>query len=299
MTLRLATRSSPLALEQARRVQARLAACGVTDVEIVTTESEGDLRRDVPISALGGWGAFTNAIDRAVIEGRADVAVHSAKDLPSSVPTPELDLAAVPERADARDVLVGAGLEELAPGGLVLTGAPRRRAQLAHLRPDLCFGELRGNVKSRLDKLPDGGAVVVALAALERLGIELAAAEVLPLSVMLPQVGQGALALRCRVDDEASRASLEAIDDAIAHRCLLAERAFLAELGGGCRSPIGAYATSQAATGLMEIEAMIASGDGHVMLRRRLRGEDPTELGREVARQLLSEDGGAALLEGP
>ncbi|MDA8292631.1 MAG: hydroxymethylbilane synthase, partial [Actinomycetota bacterium] len=227
--LRLATRGSPLARVQADLVAARLRVADPTvAVEVVVVETAGDRRTDVPISSFSGQGVFVVEVERAVLEGVADVAVHSAKDLPSGDPPPGLVLASVPDRADARDALVGSTLGGLAPGATVATGAARRRAQLASARPDLAFEELRGNMATRLARVPAGGAVVVALAALLRLGLGERAAEVLPTSVVLPQVGQGALALRCREGDADAIERAGAIDDASAHRAVRAERAFLA-----------------------------------------------------------------------
>ena len=199
LTLRVATRGSPLALAQAGLVADALAvatAAGAGDrrvtTELVLVETAGDRRRDLPIGEVGGQGVFVKEVEQALLDGRADVAVHSAKDLPSTSATDELEIVAVPGRADPRDALVGLGLSELGPGARVATGAARRRAQLAWLRPDLRFEELRGNVGTRLDKVPAAGAVVVAFAALERLGLTGLAAELLSTSTMLPQVGQGA-----------------------------------------------------------------------------------------------------------
>lgn len=293
--LRLATRSSPLALRQAELVAAALAAAG-EETELLPLVSSGDRELGVPIDALAGRGVFTTEIEQAVLEGRADVAVHSAKDLPSSEPPPGLVLAAVPPRADPRDALVGGRLADLRPGAVVATGSVRRRAQLAAVRPDLAFRGLRGNIATRLDRLPPGGAVVVAAAALERLGLTARAAEVLPTSVLLPQVGQGALALRCREDDVATRQRLAAIDDAVSHRCLRAERAFLARLGGGCDAPVGAYARCAGAGAPVALEGLLASRDGHLLLRRRAEGDDPDALGAALADALVAHDG--AILTG-
>lgn len=291
--LRLATRSSPLALHQAQLIAAALAAAG-DHAELVPLVSTGDRELTIPIDALAGKGVFVTEIEQAVLDGRADVAVHSAKDLPSSDPPEGLVLAAVPPRADPRDALVGARLAELRPGALVGTGSVRRRAQLAAVRPDLGFRGLRGNIATRLERVPEGGAVVVACAALERLGWSARASEILPTSVMLPQVGQGALALRCREDDDATRRRLSVVDDAGTHRCLLAERAFLARLGGGCDAPVGALG-AVCADGSLLLEGLLASRDGHLVLRRRATGTDPGTLGRELADALVAEDGGAFL----
>jgi hydroxymethylbilane synthase len=262
--------------------------------EPVVVHTTGDDRHDVPVSALGGQGAFVKEVQVAVIEGRADVAVHSAKDLPSDTPA-GLVLACVPERADPRDVLVGAALADLPAGAVVATGSVRRRAQLAWLRPDLTFCDLRGNMATRLERAERVGAGVLALAALERLGLAARVAEVLDPGVMLPQVGQGALAAECRRDDTATRQLLEAIDDAAAHQAVRAERAFLAALGGGCSLPVGALAVLDGGQPGMVLHGMLASRDGRVLLRRQLPGDDPGELGRRLAEELVDEAGGRAL----
>ena len=237
----VATRGSNLALTQARLVAALLAEVAEVEVELVVVETLGDRRTDTPISALGGQGVFVKEVQAAVLDGRADLAVHSAKDLPST-PTPGLVIAAVPERADPRDALVGSTLDGLAPGSLVATGSVRRRAQLAWLRPDLTFTGLRGNIETRLAKAPAYDAIVVAAAALARLGRLEDVAELLAPTVMVPQVGQGALAVECREDDDRARAALAAVDHGPSHRAVDAERAFLATLGSGCDLPVGAYA---------------------------------------------------------
>ena len=190
---------------------------------------------------------------------------------------------------------MGRALAGLKPGARVATGAPRRRAQLAWLRPDLRFEELRGNIATRLDKVPSGGAVVVALAALERLGLTDLASEVLSISTMLPQVGQGALAIQCRLDDQATIEAVRSIDDPVSHRCVDAERAFLGELGGSCELPVGAYAVGSGEGGV-ELEGLVASLDGHVLLRRRTTGLDPVLVGRELAREIRDQCGGAEVL---
>jgi hydroxymethylbilane synthase len=291
--LRIATRGSPLARWQASFVAERLQAAGAADeVELLIVETAGDRRQDQPVWEIGGQGVFVKEVQAAVLDGRADVAVHSAKDLPSQ-PQPGLRLAAVPGRADPRDVLVGSTLADLPAGGLVATGSVRRRAQLAWWRPDLTFTNLRGNIATRLDKVPPGGAVVTAKAALDRLGLADRAAETLPVSVMLPQVAQGAIAVECRSDDARTRAALAAIDDADAHLCVDAERSFLAELGGGCDLPVGAYA-QVVGPGSVTLEGMIASGDGRMVLRAS--GEGPPWAGAEVAARLMAAGGRELLL---
>ena len=231
-------------------------------------------------------------VQAAVLDGRADLAVHSAKDLPSGS-IDGLVLAAVPERGDPRDALVGTALADLPPGGRVATGSVRRRAQLADLRPDLTFDGLRGNIPTRLAKADRYDAIVVAAAALERLELSDRIADVLPTSVMVPQVAQGALAVECRSDDEATREALAAIEHHDSRRAVDAERAFLEELGGDCDLPAGAHATT--ARGL-QLEGLLASLDGRIILRHRSAGEEPEALGRAVAQHLLDHAGGRALL---
>ena len=288
--VRVATRGSALARWQAERVIARL---GV-GAEMVIVSTRGDLDRTSAIHALGGTGVFVKEIQDTVLRGDADIAVHSAKDLPPDTPD-GLVLAAVPERADVRDALVGARLDALAPGATIGTGAVRRRAQLAALRPDLRFAELRGNVPTRVERARDFDAVVIALAALERLQMTDHVAEVLDTNVMLPMVGQGALAVECRADDDSVHAMLNAIDDPVAHRCLNAERSFLRELGGGCTLACGAHATITD-SGLLHLDALLASIDGTSIVRTADEGEAAERLGHTVARRILDDLGGRALL---
>lgn len=298
MRLRIATRGSELALWQANHVAGLLA--GVVDgleVELVVVRTTGDRRLDVPIWEIGGKGVFVAEVRTAVLDGTADVAVHSAKDLPS-VPLDGLELGSVPPRADARDALVGGTVADLAPGSVVATGSVRRRAQLASARPDLRFTGLRGNIATRLAHVERGevSAVVVAMAALDRLGLADRATEVLDPSVVLPQVGQGALAVECAADAPSwLRDALGAVQDPVSRRAVDAERAFLAELGGDCDLPAGAMATV-ADDGVVSLTGVLASLDGHVVLRQEATGDDPAALGAGVARHLLDEGGGASLL---
>jgi hydroxymethylbilane synthase len=287
--LRIATRGSALARAQAEAVAARLGGA-----ELVIVSTGGDRDTTTPIHTMGGVGIFAKEVQDALLEGRADVAVHSAKDLPAITP-PGLVLAAVPERVDPRDALVGARLTDLPDGATVATGAVRRRAQLAAARPDLRFADLRGNIGTRLERARDFDAIVVAVAGLERLGLADRIAEILDPTVMLPQVGQGALALECRADDDTTRAALDAIDDRLAHRCVRAERAFLAELGGGCTLPCGALAWIDGAG--VTILALLAAPDGRRVVRARATDVDPVHAGIQVARAILDDQGGRALLE--
>jgi hydroxymethylbilane synthase len=251
-------------------------------------ETIGDARLDLSISEIARQGVFTSEVEHAVIMGRADIAVHSAKDLPSSGLSNELCLAAAPVRADVRDVLVGATLGQLQDRSMIATGSMRRRIQLQLLVPDAIFLELRGNIATRLRKVPLGGAAVFAYAALDRLDLLEHVAEVLSVEMMLPQVGQGAIALRCRVDDERCRLALVSIDNDVVHRALLAERAYLGELGGGCEAPVGAYAQIDTQTGEISLEAMYGSLDGPAIVRMNRHGNDPVELGTKLAREIMA-----------
>jgi hydroxymethylbilane synthase len=305
--VRIATRGSALARWQADHIGAALRSLDPSiGVELVVVETSGDRNLDVPIWEMGGKGVFVKEVQAAVLAGRADVAVHSAKDLPAATHD-DLVIAAVPPRADARDALVGSTLDDLAPGAVVATGSVRRRAQLAWVRPDLTFAGLRGNIDTRLRRAGEYGAIVMAAAALDRLGLTERATQVLPPSVMLPQVGQGALAVECRAADEGTRQMLGRIDDERSRATLEAERGFLVELGGDCDLPAAAHATWSDAVDQVTLEGLLASADGHVVLRRAAtyvssgdRASDATgfaQLGASVARRLLDDDGGAALLD--
>jgi hydroxymethylbilane synthase len=289
--LRAATRASELARWQTNHVGELLGR----EIEPVVVDTRGDRRGEVPIWEIGGQGVFVKEVQAAVLDGRADVAVHSAKDLPSA-PTAGLALAAVPERDDPRDALVGSALDDLPPGAVVATGSVRRRAQLAWVRPDLTFAGLRGNIATRLAKAPRYDAVLVALAALRRLGRTDRVAEALDPALMLPQVSQGALAVECRLDDEATLGAVAAIDHAPSRRAVEAERAFLAELGGSCDLPVAAHARLLDGNGL-ELAGMVSSLDGRVMLRQSAAGPEPGALGRSLARHLLDDCGGQAVLD--
>lgn len=300
--IRVATRASRLARWQADRVGALLDREYM--LEIVDTT--GDRRPDVPIAAMGGQGVFVKEVQAAVLEGRADCAVHSAKDLPSATP-PGLVLAAVPERSDPYDALVGSTLAALPAGARVGTGAVRRRAQLANLRPDITFGELRGNIDTRLAKAAEFDAIVVAAAALYRMDRADTIAEVLDESVMVPQVAQGAIAVECRADDDATRGALATIDSPYDHTAVRIERAFLAALAAraneagaasGCDLPCGAHAART--SGGVRVHALLASPDGRVVLRVAHEAPDtatPEAVGSDAAKALL-DDAGATMLLG-
>jgi hydroxymethylbilane synthase len=245
---------------------------------------------------MGGKGVFVKEVQAAVLDRRADVAVHSAKDLPSRG-VDGLALAAVPARGEVRDALVGSALEAIPAGGRVATGSARRRAQLADRRPDLTFANLRGNIPTRIERAAQHDAVVVAAVALQRLGLADAVGELLPLDVMLPQVGQGALAIESRDDDEELLALLARVEDGPSRRAVDAERAFLDELGGDCDLPAGALAhVVDEQPDQVELEGLLASLDGRIVLRHRERGTDPLATGRAVATYLLDHAGGREVL---
>lgn len=303
--LRLASRGSPLAIWQAAHVAGLIAtAVPGLDVEVVVVDTEGDRRLDVPISEVGGKGIFAKEVQAAVLDGRADVAVHSAKDLPS-VTVPGLVLGAVLERGEVRDALVGGTIATLPAGATVATGSQRRRVQLASLRPDLAFTDLRGNMATRLSKVPEGGAIVVAAVALQRLQLADQISEILSVDDVVPQVGQGALAVECREEDGPIVRLLQAIEHPATRRCVDAERAFLAELGGDCDLPAGAHAVladeygeaqgeEQGAASPEVVAArpvrlsaiLAADATGSRVARARQLGDDPVALGTAVAREL-------------
>ena len=295
-SLRLATRGSPLALRQTELVAQLLQARHPDlEVEVVVVRTQGD-DLSAPLDQIGGQGVFVTEVEAAVAGGRADAAIHSAKDMPSTM-TAALVLAAVPPRADARDGLVGCAMADLPPGGLIATGSARRRAQLAYARPDLSFTEVRGNMERRVSRGEDGSvsAVVVAVAAMERLGWMHRLADILDPIDVLPQAGQGAIAVQCRAEDSATRGLLAAIDHGPSHRALVAERAVLAGLGGSCTVPVGAWAEIAAGSAELRVHGLVASGDGRVVVRMSRHGDDPELVGAEVAQALLVEGGGSGI----
>jgi hydroxymethylbilane synthase len=300
--VRLATRGSALALAQSRIVAAGLrAAWPGLEVTLVPVETEGDRRRDLSAAQLGGKGVFTAAVQQAVLDGHADLAVHSAKDLPAAQ-TPGLVLAAAPEREDPRDVLVTAAtaageavepdpLDSLPTGSRVGTGSPRRVALLSWLRPDLEVVPLRGNVDTRVGKVVAGepDAAVLAASGLRRLGLAAATAGFLDPEVFTPAPGQGCLAVEARQDDQRVLALLAGLTHQPSRTALAGERAFLARLGGSCTLPAGALLTT-AADGSAELRGFVAALDGKGLVRERLTGPagDPEALGRALADHLLA-----------
>ena len=298
-TVRIATRKSPLALWQARAVGSMLQQRfpGLT-AELVELSTEGDRIQDAPLSRIGGKGLFIKELEAALLDGRADLAVHSLKDVTSVFP-PGLVLAAVPEREDPRDAWVsptGLRFEALPRGARVGTSSLRRACQLRAARPDVEVVPLRGNVGTRIRKTAELGlaGAILALAGLRRLGLEGQVTEVLPVETMLPAVGQGALALECRADAPL-RPKLQALEHAPTRVAVDAERGFLETLEGGCTVPLAAHAV-YAGDGLW-VRGLVGAPDGSVVLRAERRGPPASAraLGQSLASELLGRGARAIL----
>lgn len=301
--LRIGTRGSPLAMAQTSLIAAALTAYGVP-TELVSIRTHGDIHQG-PLTEIGGTGVFAAALRTAVLEDSVDIAVHSLKDLPTA-PVAGLTLAAIPERADARDALccpAGHTLAQLPPGAVIGTGSPRRAAQARRVRPDLTVVAIRGNVDTRL-RLAESGqvdAVILAVAGLQRLGREGAITQLLPFELCLPAPGQGALAIECREgasDPTWYGPALAALDHHESRVAVLAERAFLAALEAGCTAPVGAHAIVDGDSVTLTGAAMAL--DGSVQLRDSAIGSTGTasELGAQLADSLLAR-GAADLLGDP
>ena len=295
MKIRAATRGSPLALWQTKKsISLLVDVFPELEVETVVVETTGDRDRETPLNELGGQGIFVKEVQIAVLEGRADFAVHSAKDLPALSPD-GLQIIAFPERADPRDALIGNRWLDLPPKARIATDSIRRQTHLKYLRPDLCFEELRGNIETRLKKAEEYDGIVMAKAALDRLNLKPQIVDVLHPSVLLPQVGQGALAIECRVDEPEISALLSEINHLDTHRSVMAERAFLSELGTGCDLPIAAHAITKDDDVLLT--AALSSYDGKTLLRTTETGKDGLALGKKVAQSLLDIQDGRQLME--
>jgi hydroxymethylbilane synthase len=298
--VRIATRASALALAQSGAVAQAVAAALGCETELVPLTTSGDRLAQVSLARVGGKGLFVKEIEEALLDGRADLAVHSAKDLPAQE-RPGLALAALPARADARDALIGrAGaqtLRGLRKGARVGTGSARRTSQLLALRPDLQLLPLRGNVDTRLRRLAERelDAIVLACAGLERLGRAERIHERIDPGALLPAVGQGTLALQTRAGDPLQE-QLARLDDAVTRDCFLAERSFLVELEGDCNVPLAAFA-EPLADGRLRLRALIASSDGRALARTELTASraEAAEAGRRAAALVLA-NGGAAIL---
>lgn len=298
--LRIGTRGSALARWQSEWVANALQARHPgLHVELVEIKTHGDIDRQSPLSALGGTGLFTKEIQRALLDGRVEVAVHSLKDLPTSGP-PELLLAAVPGREDEADALIApkhGGLEDLPEGATIGTGSLRRRAQLLHLRPDLNVVGIRGNVETRLRQALSGAldGVVLAEAGLKRLGLDANVTDRLSPPRFLPAVGQGALGIECRADDAGTREFLALLNDPAVMAAVRAERRVLAELEGGCMIPLAAW--GRLMEGKLTLSAAVFGPDGRDVCRAEASGtaDEPEDLGRKVA-EMLRADGAERLL---
>ena len=284
----IGSRGSQLALWQSRWVQSQLAAVGVESrIEIIKTT--GDRIQDVPLAQVGSKGLFTKEIEDALLDGSVDLAVHSLKDMPTELPA-GLTLAAIPEREDVRDAIIGCTLAALPQGARVGTSSLRRTAQLRALRPDLVVESVRGNVDTRLRKLDEGQyhAILLAAAGLRRLGWADRIAESISPDLMCPAVGQGALAIETREDRVDVAASLE---HAATRAAITAERALLRALGGGCQVPIGATAVLSADGTTLHLRAIVAAQDGSRIVRGMRNGavEQAGETGHELAQHLLAQ----------
>jgi hydroxymethylbilane synthase len=298
LPLRIGTRGSPLARAQTAQMvqrlqQARpdLAAPGA--VAIVVIRTTGDVIRDRPLADIGGKGLFSKEIDEAMLAGRIDLAVHSVKDLPTALPR-GLRLAAVLPRADPRDAFLsrdGRALAELPPGAVIGTASVRRRAQILARRPELSIAVMRGNVHTRLDKLQAGvvDGTLLAVAGLRRLGLDLGTRQqILPAEQMLPAVGQGAIGITGRDDDEAALAVAALLDDPATAAAVSAERAMLAALDGSCRTPIGGLAEVTAGGGVVRLRGLVAAPDGTRIIEgeRSAGTADAAVIGHDLGAEL-------------
>ncbi|MDR2124794.1 MAG: hydroxymethylbilane synthase [Desulfovibrio sp.] len=302
----IAARGSKLALRQAEYVRDLLARAHGCDCAIIALTTRGDLATDLPLHRIGGKGLFVKEIEEALLDGRADIAVHSMKDLPVDLP-PGLIPGAVPARENPFDMLLSArlpGLDALPAGARVGTGSLRRRAQIKALRPDLEIALLRGNVDTRLKRLLQGDfdAVIMAAAGLRRLGLEAPFTELLTPPRFLPAPGQGALALECREDREDVREALSALHDAETADCVAAERAFMAGLGAGCRAPVAALAVLRGGNrpdAVLCLEGLIADPEGRSIVRCDISGPrgEARRLGADLAAQAAAAGGADILRE--
>jgi hydroxymethylbilane synthase len=301
-TVRIGTRGSPLALAQTRWVEAQLQSHhpGLA-TELVIIKTTGDKLKDVPLAQVGGKGLFIKEIEEALLAGEVDLAVHSLKDMPAEMP-PGCTLGAVPPREDCRDAFISqryGSLGEIPPGGRVGTGSLRRKVQILHRRPDLEVVHLRGNVDTRLRKLETEGldAIILAAAGLKRLGLGHIPRGYLAETEMLPAIGQGALGLEVRADDEEMLELLKPMNHLPTQVAVTGERAFLARLEGGCLVPVAALGRLE--DGSLSLEALISDLEGRRVLQDRLVGppEEAGSMGRRLAEMLLQRGGGAILQE--
>jgi hydroxymethylbilane synthase len=295
--LRIGTRGSILAKWQAESIRKKLFAATGMEAEIVIIKTAGDKMQQVPLTQIGGKGIFIKELEEALLEETIDLAVHSVKDIPTDIPS-RLMFPAVCRRDDVRDCLVGSTLANLRRGARVGTSSLRRRAQLLHLRPDLDIRDLRGNVDTRLRKVESGEyeAVMVSKAGLDRLGLSQRISETLAPEVCMPAVGQGAIAVECRLRDTEAGDILAPLDDAETRTAIIAERALLGALHGGCQVPLGAWARIE--RGELVMEACVCSVDGVQYIKQRAAAppDQAASLGEHMAR-LLIEAGAQSILE--
>ena len=301
-TLLIGTRGSRLARIQAETVREMLSSLHPDRAWLLREiRSEGDVRRQASLASIGGRGVFVKALEDKLLAGEIDLAVHSLKDMPTRLAT-GLKIGAVLPREDARDALVSRGgstLDDLPAGAVVGSGSARRRAQLLAYRSDLVVRDVRGNVDTRLRKLSSGGydAMILAAAALIRLQHTSAISQWLPLTLMLPAVGQGALAVEVRESDEEVRALVQPLNHSPSERAVSAERAFLSALGGGCTVPVAAHAA--VADGRLDIEGLVATLNGKKVIRDSLSGSplQAEDIGRRLADRMLSQGAAQILRE--
>ena len=281
----IGSRGSKLALWQAGHIAEQLKALSLeTRIEIIKTS--GDQIQDVPLAQAGGKALFTKEIDEALLNGAIDLAVHSMKDVPTGLPA-GLTIAAIPEREEPRDALISRTVAQLSDGLRIGTSSLRRSSQLLALNPRLSIEMLRGNVDTRLRKLDEGqfDAIVLAAAGLRRLGWQDRIRELIPVEIMCPAVGQGALAIETRDDGGVAHELVRKLDHADSRAAVTAERAMLEKLGGGCQVPIGGHAFIE--KGVIHMRAVVASPDGTRVVRAELSGVDPARLGASLGRNLL------------
>jgi hydroxymethylbilane synthase len=296
-TLRIGTRGSLLAKWQADFIRKRLFAATGVEPEIVIIKTAGDKMQHAAVTQIGGKGIFIKELEEALLEETIDLAVHSVKDIPTDIPS-RLMFPAVCRRDDARDCLVGSTLANLRQGARVGTSSLRRQAQLRHLRPDLDLRDLRGNVDTRLRKVESGEyeAVVVSKAGLDRLGFSQRISEILSPEVCMPAVGQGAIAVECRLRDTDAGDLLAPLDDAETRSAIIAERALLGALHGGCQVPMGAWARIE--RNELVLDACVCSVDGSQYVKQRATAppDQAAQLGEHMAR-LLIDAGAQSILE--
>jgi hydroxymethylbilane synthase len=295
--LRIGTRGSILAKWQAESIRKQLFAATGMEAEIVIIKTAGDKMQHMPLTQIGGKGIFIKELEEALLEETIDLAVHSVKDIPTNIHS-RLMFPAVCRRDDVRDCLVGSTLANLRRGARVGTSSLRRQAQLLHLRPDLDIRDLRGNVDTRLRKVESGEyeAVMVSKAGLDRLGLSQRISETLEPDVCMPAVGQGAIAVECRLRDTEAGDTLAPLDDAETRTAIIAERALLGALHGGCQMPLGAWARIE--RGELVMEACVCSVDGVQYVKQRAAAppDQAAPLGEHMAR-LLIEAGAQSILE--